>query len=279
MASARTADTLLAATDLADDGTVEPPTNLDPRGDLYPSPFYWQITEVTPAGLTQPVRSKSLYNAPLAILKVRLDAMEARPNEKIFYNSAGPQGELVRVAGIYSMIQGRNFVFLAAEDRAPMDKDVRTFALITAAALVVLALGSLVAIYFQVRVGLRPLFDLTDEIAHIQRGDQQRLQKTYPAEITPVARQLNAFLDYAQDVVERQRMHVGNLAHALKTPLSVLITSAGDESGALARDGAQAGRDHAGPGRPPSPAGRARRRGRRPWASARRWSRCWTSWR
>jgi len=114
-----------------------------------------------------------------------------------------------------------------------MDHEVGTFALITAVALLVLAVGSLAAIYFQVRIGLRPLFELTDELANTQRGAQQRLTKTYPAEIQPVATQINAFLDYSQDVVERQRTHVGNLAHALKTPLSVLITSAGNDPSPL----------------------------------------------
>lgn len=227
------ADTLLAATDLADDGTVEPPPYIDPRADRYPSGFYWQISEITPKGIAQPVRSKSLYLTPLAVPQAQIAAMRAQPNAKVFYNGVGEQGEAVRVCGIYSVISGRQFLFIAAEDRTPIDKDVRTFAALTAAALCLLALGSLAAIYFQVRVGLRPLFDLTGELGRVQMGEQQRLTKTYPAEIAPVARQINAFLDYAQEVVERQRMHVGNLAHALKTPLSVLMATAGEAEGVL----------------------------------------------
>jgi len=80
-----------------------------------------------------------------------------------------------------------------------------------------------------VRFGLKPLFSLTDEIADVRTGRIQRLSLHYPKEIKPVARQINAFLDYNQEVVERQRTHVGNLAHALKTPLSVLLTSATDD--------------------------------------------------
>lgn len=229
----QTADTLLAATDITNDGVIEPPANLDPRADRIPAPVYWQITELTPTAAIQQARSKSLWTAQLAIPTDELTWMRSHPNEKIFYNSTGPQGEPLRTAAIYSMINQRNFVFVSAEDRRPMERDVQTFAIWTGLALIVLALGSLAAIFIQVRVGLRPLFDLTDEIASIQGGRQQRLTKTYPAEITPVAAQINAFLDYAQDIVERQRMHVGNLAHALKTPLSVLLASAGASEGAL----------------------------------------------
>ncbi len=229
----QTVDTMLAATNIGEDGIIQPPTKLDPRADLIPSPVYWQISELTPAGVIDPVKSKSLWTARLELPPKSLAAAQAQPNIKVFYNIDGPQSEALRAAAIYSMIGGRALIFIAAEDRAPMDKDVRTFALLTAAALIVLALGSLAAIFIQVRVGLRPLFDLTDEIASIQSGRQQRLTKVYPAEITPVATQINTFLDYAQDIVERQRMHVGNLAHALKTPLSVLLASAGNSEGPL----------------------------------------------
>ena len=228
------AENLFADTNVGADGNLVTPVFFDTRTKRVYSGLYWQVSPVTASGVGDKVAwSRSLWSKHIDVPADRLDEARRHIGDPVFYDSTGPNREPLRVAVIYSLLQSQPLVFVAAEDRTPMDKDVRTFALITAAALAMLALGSLVAIYFQVRVGLRPLFDLTDEIAHIQRGDQQRLVKVYPAEITPVARQLNAFLDYAQDVVERQRMHVGNLAHALKTPLSVLMTAAGDETGPL----------------------------------------------
>ncbi len=222
------ADNLYADTDIDNAGNVVTPTFFDTRTNRVYSGLYWQVSEVTaPYGLTDRARSRSLWNSRLGLPKALLDVAKRRTGDKVFYNSVGPSHEPLRVAAVYSMIDKRAFVFLAAEDRTPMDIEVRTFAIITALALLALAGGSLAAIYFQVRIGLRPLFDLTRELADTQRGAQTRLTKAYPAEIQPVAKQINAFLDYSQDVVERQRTHVGNLAHALKTPLSVLITSAG----------------------------------------------------
>jgi signal transduction histidine kinase len=92
----------------------------------------------------------------------------------------------------------------------------------------------IVAIVIQVRVGLRPLFELRSEVAAVRRGKAPRLAETYPSELMPLAQELNALVEHNQQVVERQRTHVGNLAHALKTPISVMITEARQRPGPLA---------------------------------------------
>jgi len=228
------ADNLYADTDISSDGSIRTPVFFDTRTNRVYSGLYWQVSEIDArGGMTDQARSRSLWNERIVVPAPVLDEAKKHSGEAVFYDSMGPNRAPLRVAAIFSMIDSRAFVFLSAEDRAPMDKDVQNFALITAGALFILALGSLAAIFIQVRVGLRPLFDLTGEIANVQGGKQQRLTKAYPAEITPVATQLNAFLDYSQEVVERQRMHVGNLAHALKTPLSVLMATAGEAEGVL----------------------------------------------
>jgi signal transduction histidine kinase len=228
-------DTLVADTNISSDGEVSPPPYLDPRAERFNSGLYWQITEIGPKGqLTDHARSRSLWNVRIATPPDLIALAKRTPGLQTYFDTVGQQGEPVRAAAIYfSTVDNRHFLFLAAEDRRPMDKDINAFAWWTAGALIALALGSLAAIFVQVRIGLRPLFDLTDEISHIQGGEQQRLLKVYPAEIKPVARQINAFLDDAQETMERQRMHVGNLAHALKTPLSVLLSAAGEETGGL----------------------------------------------
>ena len=86
----------------------------------------------------------------------------------------------------------------------------------------------------QVRVGLRPLFDLRREISDVRKGKTERVGGAYPEELEPVVAELNALVTHNQEVVERQRTHVGNLAHALKTPLSVMLNEAGGAKGKLA---------------------------------------------
>ncbi|HEX7947046.1 MAG TPA: ATP-binding protein, partial [Phenylobacterium sp.] len=116
----------------------------------------------------------------------------------------------------------------------PVDREVRNF--ITATAVALLLLGALLigAVIIQVQVGLRPLFGLRREVADVRRGTADRLQGDYPSELRPLTDELNALVAHNQETVERQRTHVGNLAHALKTPISVMMTEAGQRPGPLA---------------------------------------------
>jgi signal transduction histidine kinase len=88
--------------------------------------------------------------------------------------------------------------------------------------LTLLGLGLLAALLIQVHYGLRPLRALEAELAAIRAGERERLTTQYPEEISPVAKELNLLIQSNSEVVERARTQVGNLAHALKTPLSVL---------------------------------------------------------
>ena len=125
-------------------------------------------------------------------------------------------------------------IFLAAEDRSSINRDVRGFVAATALAFILLGAGLMAAVVIQVRVGLRPLFDLRREVADVRRGKAARLVDTYPSELTPLAQELNALVVHNQETVERQRTHVGNLAHALKTPISVMMTESSQRPGPLA---------------------------------------------
>ena len=75
----------------------------------------------------------------------------------------------------------------------------------------------------QVRLALAPLARVRGDIADIRRGRRAKLDEDYPTEITPLTTELNALLEHNREVVERARTQVGNLAHALKTPISVLL--------------------------------------------------------
>jgi len=145
-------------------------------------------------------------------------------------------GERLRVVARWTSLPGRDapLVFIAAEDRRPIDRDVRNFFTTTAIAFALLGLGLILAVVVQVQVGLRPLFRLRQEVAEVRRGKVDRLQADYPTELKPLTDELNALVAHNQETVERQRTHVGNLAHALKTPISVMMTEASQRPGPLA---------------------------------------------
>jgi signal transduction histidine kinase len=198
---------------------------------------YWEIAEPTPNGGVRPlVRSYSLFDAALKTPPDLVARFKAEPGKGVAYDTHGPLNEPLRARAQQNVLPGRDtpVIFLAAEDRSEVDHDVRGFVAATAAAFVLLGGGLIAAIVIQVRVGLRPLFDLRHEVAAVRRGKAERLKGDYPHELTPLTEELNALVAHNQEVVERQRTHVGNLAHALKTPISVMLTESGQRPGPLA---------------------------------------------
>jgi signal transduction histidine kinase len=91
---------------------------------------------------------------------------------------------------------------------------------------VALAAVLLLSTLFQVRFGLAPLKRISESLAAIRSGSAERLAGNFPDEIAPLARETNALLEANREIVERARTHVGNLAHALKTPISVMVNEA-----------------------------------------------------
>jgi signal transduction histidine kinase len=84
------------------------------------------------------------------------------------------------------------------------------------------------------RWGLRPLRRVREDLHKIREGEIQHLEGYYPSEIEPLVQDLNALIDSNREIIERARTHVGNLAHALKTPIAVLQNETRSDGGALA---------------------------------------------
>jgi signal transduction histidine kinase len=220
-----------------EDGKVFAPPLTDERALRAYSGRYWEIAEVGPDGKIRPIaRSYSLFDAVLNPPPDLASRFKAKPGKAVAYDTRGPLNEPLRARAQQNVLTGRKtpVIFLAAEDRTSIDRDVRGFVVATAGAFVLLGAGLIAAIVIQVRVGLRPLFELRREVAAVRRGKAERLAETYPSELTPLAQELNALVEHNQEVVERQRTHVGNLAHALKTPISVMLTEADQRPGPLA---------------------------------------------
>jgi signal transduction histidine kinase len=115
-----------------------------------------------------------------------------------------------------------------------IDQDVRRFifALTITFALLGVALGATTLL--QIRFGLAPLLKLRSAVTDIRRGEADRILGEYPRDIAPLARELNLLLDTNREILERARTQVGNLAHALKTPLSVIVNEVAGGPGELA---------------------------------------------
>lgn len=230
-----TIDQAVVATTATPQGVVVQPI-LDQRTNAIYSGKYWAVAE--PAAnnrLRSLARSRSLWDAELNVPSDLPPRLVDAVGQTITYNAVGPAGEPLRVAASMKQLPGRDapVVFLAGIDRTEVDADTRQFATVTWLALLLLGAGLVAAVLLQVQIGLRPLYGLRNEIAGVRKGRKARIERDYPVEIQPLAEQVNRLLDYNQEVVERQRTHVGNLAHALKTPISVMLAEAGTAQGDL----------------------------------------------
>jgi signal transduction histidine kinase len=220
-------------------GQITPPAFVDQRAQRAYSGKYWQIADL-PGG-PRPralARSYSLFDSVLNAPSWVLTMLRSKPGAPVYYDAIGPAQdghEPLRAVALLAYLPGHAapVIFMAAENRASLNRDEHRFALYTSAALLLLGAGVVALVVLQVRVGLSPLFSMGREIANVRKGRAQRLTQPYPREIAPLANELNALLDHNQEVVERQRTHVGNLAHALKTPISVLLAEAQSHPGAL----------------------------------------------
>jgi signal transduction histidine kinase len=199
---------------------------------------YWQILDddgSADGGEVLAV-SRSLWDEVLSPGGDLVDALRQDPGAVVTMDTKGPSGEPLRLTGQAVQLSGRSELALvmAAEDRRPADRDVRNFAITSG--LMFLAFAALIAagVFFQVRIGLAPVLRMRDRVAEVREGHAERVDGRFPAELQPLADELNAMLDHSRELVERSRTHVGNLAHALKTPIAVLTNEARTSEGPLA---------------------------------------------
>lgn len=195
----------------------------EPLFELPLSGWYWQVTRID--GAKHDVRaSRSLWDGGLPKLPVP-DAAAALGIRSGYVT--GPEDQKLRLVerNIDLGEEGR-FLVAVAGDAAEIEEDVRDFDRALAMTFTALALVLLFITAFQVRFGLAPLKRISQSLAAIRAGTAEKLEGRFPVEIAPLARETNALLESNREIVERARTHVGNLAHALKTPLSVMVNEA-----------------------------------------------------
>jgi len=210
---------------------LQNPRNLgEPRFEIPLSGWYWSVG---PGGSSNiDISSKSLFGESLRVPLERT----AVTTDGIWRGSiAGPAGHALRVVDReIAFSETKNLRVLIAGNADEVDDDVQGFGTRVAATLAIFGLGLVLTTLLQVRFGLRPLDRLRKALFAIRSGKTANLEGQYPAEIAPLVSEMNALIGANREIVERSRTHVGNLAHALKTPLSVIGNEARSSDGSLA---------------------------------------------
>ena len=225
---------LTAAVSVAPDGrpTVASPLS-DPRLEQPLSGLYWQIDRLDDSGrmvAAGVARSRSLWDQVLALPAV--DDADG------LYDIAGPENH--RLSALTRLLKPEDsdagsLRLVVAADRAVLAEPIERFDHMLLWSLGALAAGMVAAAVVQVAVGLRPLGRLRRQLAAQQGRNSVRIEGRFPSEIQPLVDDFNRVLAVNADIVQRARTQAGNLAHAVKTPLTILGNAAAREEGAFAR--------------------------------------------
>jgi signal transduction histidine kinase len=193
----------------------------DARFGAFLSGWYWQVGILRDGGLSQRLMSRSLAGEQLALPSIAEAPFDA--NFRRAATIADPMGKsLLAVQRLVTFESNDTVAFTVTGALADLDGEVAAFRRQLAGFLALLGLVLVSATLVVVQVGLRPLRRLQEQIHAIRAGKMARLDGRFPAEIEPLARELNELIKSNEAIIERARTHVGNLAHALKTPLSVI---------------------------------------------------------
>jgi signal transduction histidine kinase len=217
--------TIVADVALASKGALPEPSALGEP--LFEQPFsgwYWQIVRLS--GDT--IEIKTSRSVPAGGLPILSDTklVEGLGGFREGYVD-GPEGQRLRVVErIVDLGEDGRYLVAVAGNAYEIVDDSEDFndALFFTLALSGIAFALIV--WFQVSFGLRPFARISAALSAVRSGRAERLEGNFPEEIAPLAREVNALLESNREIVDRARMHVGNLAHALKTPLSVLLNEA-----------------------------------------------------
>lgn len=207
---------------------VEGSTLGDPRFTRPASGWYWQIADAE-SGV--PVSfSGSLVGSVLPDIPVT-SALGVRETA----SASDAFGTNVRVVARRIAIDGAPYDFEVTGNLDEIDALVadfrgQTFIVLGAVGVMLAAMSALVA-----RFALRPVTRLRQALEQVREGDAEKVTGTYPAELAPLAEEINELLRSNVEIIERARSQVGNLAHGLKTPLAVLRNEAAGKRTPLAR--------------------------------------------
>ncbi len=219
---------MISAADIDDSGEVHFRIGLGDERFLLPySGLYWQVS----APGHEPFRSRSLWDRSLA------QAPPGDCRQPCRFASRRFSEEPLRIVGRSVRLPGTrdSFYFQVAQSTRDLDVQIALVRSILFWSLGVLALSLLALAALQSLVGLAPLGRVSRGIAAIRSGAAKRVDGNVPIEVAPLVGEINELLDHNERAADAARLHAGNLAHALKTPMSVLIGEIEGRSDPLAQ--------------------------------------------
>ena len=210
---------LIASSEIGPDGEVR--FSRPPADQRFLEPYSGIYFQVSGAG-TDAFPSRSLWDRRLKVDSGHNDVAIHR------YNSDEFAGEPLRVVERDVVLPGSNvrWRFQVAQSREIIDGQISELRETLIKSFAALGVGLLVLAALQAFYGLWPLRRVRSEVIAIRSGKQRRIAEDFPREVDPLVHEINQLLAHGEEQAEEARRHAGNLAHALKTPLTVITNAA-----------------------------------------------------
>jgi signal transduction histidine kinase len=189
------------------------------------SGLYWQISGPG----YEAFRSRSLWDRALRVSGTHSGTATHAYESKEF------PGETLRVLERDVTMPGSpvRWKFQVAQSRDILDAQISALRRVLIRSFLLLGAGLIVMVTLQTFYGLLPLRKVRLELQRMRAGKSNRIEGDMPAEVAPMVEELNGLIAHNERQAEEARRHAGNLAHALKTPLTVIMNAAAANSADL----------------------------------------------
>ena len=216
-------NSMIAASEIGPDGEVR--FNRPPADQRFIEPYsglYFQISGVG----ADTFASRSLWDRRLRVADAHKDVKPHLYDSNEF--STAGHNEPLRIAERDAILPGSEvrWRFQVAQSRETIDNQIRQLRRTLIWSFSALGLGLLILAALQTFYGLWPLRRVRREVSSIRSGEKTRIGQDFPTEIRPLTEEINQLLAHSEAQAEEARRHAGNLAHALKTPLTVITNAA-----------------------------------------------------
>jgi signal transduction histidine kinase len=216
-------NSMVDASEIGPDGEVH--FSRAPAEQRFIQPYSGLYFQISGSG-ADTFPSRSLWDRRLRVSDNHFDVKPHLYDSDEFFEPV--RKEKLRIAERDVILPGSDvrWRFQVAESRESIDRQIHQARLILFWSFTALGVGLLILAALQTFYGLWPLRRVRSEVAAIRSGDKTRVGGDFPSEIRPLTEEINQLLAHSEEQAEEARRHAGNLAHALKTPLTVITNSA-----------------------------------------------------
>src|SRR5215212_859183 len=216
-------NSMIAASEIGPDGEVR--FNRPPADQRFIEPYSGVYFQISGEG-ADTFASRSLWDRRLRVADSHSDVKPHLYGSDEF--STSDHAEPLRIAERDAILPGSKvrWRFQVAQSRETIDEQIRKLRSTLIWSFTALGAGLLILAGLQTVYGLWPLRRVRRDVASIRSGTETRIGQDFPAEIRPLTEEINQLLAHSEAQAEEARRHAGNLAHALKTPLTVITNAA-----------------------------------------------------